>query len=245
MPLLGFALAKAFAFEPSIAVGVILLGACPGGVASNVMTYLAKGDVALSVTLTACSTVIAPVVTPLYMSLLAGTLVEIVFMDWVIDIFRVIVLPIVIGLIVNRLLLAMKWRGAWVDRCLSLIAMAGICLIIAIIIADSRNKLMKVGIPLVAAAIIHNLAGYVLGYYGAWLAKLDESSCRTVAIEVGLQNGGMATALAINTLKDPLAALAPAIFGPWMNISGSLLASWWGARELKNPRTPPPESTSE
>ncbi len=231
MPLLGFGLAKAFAFEPSIAAGVILLGSCPGGVASNVMTYLSKGNVALSVTLTACSTLLAPIATPLLMRLFAGTLVEIVYMEWVMDILKIIIIPIAIGLIVNRALLALKWRGAWMDRCLSLIAMAGICFIIAIIIADSRDKLLTVGIALVAASMLHNLAGYVLGYYGAWLARLDESSCRTVAIEVGLQNGGMASALAINTLKDPLAALAPAIFGPWMNISGSLLATWWGARE--------------
>ncbi len=237
MPLLGYILAKAFAFEPSIAVGLILLGSCPGGVASNVMTYLSKGNVALSVTLTAVSTLLAPIATPMFMSLLAGTLVKIVFMEWVINIFQVIIIPIAIGLIVNRLLIALKWRGAWMDRCLSLIAMAGICFIIAIIIADSRDKLMTVGIKLVLAAMIHNLAGYVLGYYGAKLVNLDESSCRTVAIEVGLQNGGMATALAINTLKDPLAALAPAIFGPWMNISGSLLASWWGVRP------PAPENT--
>ena len=230
MPFLGFFLAKAFGFEPSIAVGVILIGSCPGGVASNVMTFLSKGNVALSVTMTACSTLVAPLMTPLLMSLLAGTLVEIVFMDWVINILKIIIIPIAFGLTVNSVLRALNLRGAWMDLCLSLIAMAGICFIIGIIIADSRDKLLTIGIALVAASILHNAAGYLLGYFGARLAKLDESSCRTVAIEVGLQNGGMATALAINTLKDPLAALAPAIFGPWMNISGSVLASWWGAR---------------
>ncbi len=230
MPLLGFSLAKAFAFESSLAVGVILTGSCPGGVASNLMTYLSKGNVALSVTMTACSTLVAPIMTPLLMSMLAGTLVEIVFMDWVINIIKIVIVPIALGLIFNSVLRALKLRGAWIDRCLSLIAMAGICFILGIIIADSRDKLLTIGIALVAAAILHNLAGYLLGYFGGRLAKLDESSCRTVAIEVGLQNGGMATALAINTLKDPLAALAPAVFGPWMNISGSMLASWWGAR---------------
>ncbi len=230
MPLLGFFLAWMFAFEPSVAAGVILIGSCPGGVASNVMTYLSKGNVALSVTMTACSTLIAPIVTPLLMTMLAGTLVEIVFIDWVINIVKTIIVPIALGLIFNSVLRAWNWRGQWIDRCLSLIAMAGICFIIGIIIADSRDKLLTIGIALVAASMLHNLAGYLLGYYGARLARLDESSCRTVSIEVGLQNGGMATALAINTLKDPLAALAPAIFGPWMNISGSVLASWWAAR---------------
>ena len=230
MPLLGFSLAMAFGFEPSVAAGVILIGSCPGGVASNVMTYLSRGNVALSVTMTACSTLIAPIMTPLLMSMLAGTLVEIVFIDWVINIVKIIIVPISLGLTFNSILRAVDRRGAWIDRCLSLIAMAGICFIIGIIIADSRDKLLTIGIALVAASILHNAAGYLLGYFGARLARLDESSCRTVAIEVGLQNGGMATALAINTLKDPLAALAPAIFGPWMNISGSMLASWWAAR---------------
>lgn len=229
MPFVGFGLAKAFDFEPSVAAGVILIGACPGGVASNLMTFLSKGNVALSVTMTACSTLIAPIMTPLLMSYLAGEMVEVVFMDWVINILKIIIIPIAIGLILNTVLRAMSKRGEWLDRCLSWIAMVGICVIVGIIIGGSRDKLMTIGIALVAASVIHNLVGYLLGYFGARVAKLDETSCRTVAIEVGLQNGGMATALAIGTLKDPLAALGPAIFGPWMNISGSILASWWAA----------------
>lgn len=230
MPLLGFLLATAFGFEASVAVGIILVGSCPGGVASNVMTYLAKGNVALSVTLTACSTLVAPIMTPFFMKLFAGTLVKIVFMDWVISIVQIIIIPIAAGLILNAVLRRLNRRGEWLDRCLSLVAMVGICFIIGIIIADSRDKLLTIGLALVAASVLHNLSGYLLGYYGSRLFRLDETTCRTVAIEVGLQNGGMATALAINVLKDPLAALAPAIFGPWMNISGSVLASWWGAR---------------
>ncbi|MCL4117303.1 UNVERIFIED_CONTAM: hypothetical protein GTU68_002447 [Idotea baltica] len=241
MPLLGYGLAMAFGFEPGVAAGVILIGSCPGGVASNVMTYLSKGNVALSVTMTACSTLIAPIMTPLLMSMLAGELVEIVFLDWVINITKIILVPIAIGLIFNTILTAMKRRGEWIDRYLSLLAMAGICLIVGIIIAGSRDKLLTIGIALVAASVLHNTAGYVLGYFGARLARLDESSCRTVALEVGLQNGGMATALAINTLKSPLAALGPAIFGPWMNISGSMLASWWSARPPKDEASTQPD----
>jgi len=230
MPLLGFSLAMVFGFEPPIAAGVILIGSCPGGVASNVMTYLSKGNVALSVTMTACSTLLAPIMTPLLMYMLAGTLVEIVFLEWVINLVKLIIVPISLGLIFNGVLHALNRRSPWIDRCLSIVAMVGICFIIGIIIAGSRDKLLTIGIALVVASILHNAAGYFLGYFGARLARLDESSCRTVSIEVGLQNGGMATALAINTLKDPLVALAPAIFGPWMNISGSMLASWWAAR---------------
>lgn len=240
MPLLGFILTIVFGFEAAVAAGVILVGSCPGGVASNLMTYLSKGNVALSVTMTACSTLIAPIMTPLLMNLLAGTLVEIVFLDWVINIFWMVIIPIAIGLITNTILRALQWRGAWIDKCLSFIAMAGICFIIGIIIAGSRDKLLTIGIALVAASVLHNAAGYLFGYFGAKLARLDESSCRTVAIEVGLQNGGMATGLAVNTLKDPLVALAPAIFGPWMNISGSMLASWWAARPPENEAVIPP-----
>lgn len=240
MPLVGFGLAKSFGFEPSVAAGVILVGACPGGVASNLMTFLSKGNVALSVTMTACSTLIAPIMTPLLMSYLAGEMVEVVFMDWVINILKIIIVPIAIGLTLNTALRAISLRGQWLDRCLSWIAMAGVCVIVGIIIGGSRDKLMTIGIALVAASVIHNLVGYLLGYFGARAAKLDETSCRTVAIEVGLQNGGMATALAIGTLKDPLAALGPAIFGPWMNVSGSILASWWAARPPATETVPHP-----
>jgi len=117
MPILGFALASAFAFEPAIAVGIILIGSCPGGVASNVMTYLSKGNVALSVSMTACSTLIAPVMTPFLMSIFAGTLVDIVFLDWVVNILKIIIVPIAIGLTLNTILNAYKFRAAWLDRC--------------------------------------------------------------------------------------------------------------------------------
>ena len=172
MPFLGFFLAKAFGFEPSIAVGVILIGSCPGGVASNVMTFLSKGNVALSVTMTACSTLVAPLMTPLLMSLLAGTLVEIVFMDWVINILKIIIIPIALGLIINSVLRALRMRAAWIDQCLSLIAMIGICFIIGIIIAGSRDKLLTIGIALVAASILHNAAGYLLGYFGSKIGQV-------------------------------------------------------------------------
>ncbi|MFH1264494.1 MAG: hypothetical protein ABIK89_02115, partial [Planctomycetota bacterium] len=128
-----------------------------------------------------------------------------------------------------KLVVSVTLRGPkdWMDRALPVVSMAGICFIIAIITARSQQQLLTVGLALIAAAILHNLVGYVFGYWCARLAALDPTACRTVAIEVGLQNGGMASALAINVLKSAEAALAPAIFGPWMNISGSMLATWW------------------
>ncbi len=293
MPLTGLALAKIFGFEAEIAAGVVLIGSCPGGVASNLMTYLAGGNVALSVTMTSCSTLVSPVMTPFLMDKLAGQFIEINFLSMMFGIINMIIVPIVAGLIANRILYSrhkvfqrggvlaligaasvlsavgmilwapsavftygeaslqkdgfivglmligvvalaklvisvwLKGPDNWMDKALPIVSMAGICYIIAIITARSRDDLMTVGLYLIGASIIHNFVGYILGYWFARAARLDESSCRTVAFEVGMQNGGMASGLAMNVLKSAPAALAPAIFGPWMNVSGSVLATWW------------------
>jgi BASS family bile acid:Na+ symporter len=293
MPLTGLALAKAFGFKPEIAAGVVLIGSCPGGVASNLMTYLAGGNVALSVTMTSCSTLASPVMTPFLMEKLAGQFIEIEFLKMMFGIINMIIVPIVAGLIANRILYSrhkafgsdrvlavlgmagillavgmilwapsavftygdaslqkdgfvvglvligvvalaklvisiwLKGPENWMDKALPIVSMVGICYIIAIITARSRDDLMTVGIYLIGASIIHNFVGYIFGYWLARIGRLDESSCRTVAFEVGMQNGGMASGLAMNVLKSAPAALAPAIFGPWMNVSGSVLATWW------------------
>jgi BASS family bile acid:Na+ symporter len=131
------------------------------------------------------------------------------------------------------IVLWLKRPANWMDKTLPLVSMAGICFIIAIITAQSRDELLTVGLVLILAAVLHNGAGYLLGYWGARLARLDESACRAVAMEVGMQNGGMASGIAIDVLKSTSAALAPAIFGPWMNVSGSLLAGWWRRRPVR------------
>jgi BASS family bile acid:Na+ symporter len=231
MPLSGWAVAHLFGFEGALAAGVILVGAAPSGVASNVITYLAGGNVALSVTITACSTLAAPIMTPLAVKLLAGQYVAVSFVEMMVTIIKIIIVPIGVGLVVNRLL---RGRGSWMERILPLVSMGGICFIIAIITSLSRDKLLEVGFALIAAVAIHNCVGYLLGYWGSRLLGLAEADCRTVAIEVGMQNAGMASGLAISVLKSAEAALAPAIFGPWMNVSGSLLASWWRARPVMN-----------
>jgi len=227
MPLTGWTIANAFGFDPEVAAGVILIGSCSGGVASNVMTFLARGNVALSVTMTACSTLAAPVFTPAAMQLLAGRLVPINFWQMMIEIIKMVIVPIIAGLVFNRIL---HGKHGWLDRALPVVSMAAICYIIAIITANARDKLLDVAFALIGAAILHNSIGYLLGYFGARAAGLSEIDCRTVAIEVGMQNGGMGTGLAINVLKSADAALAPNIFGTWMNISGSTLASWWRER---------------
>jgi BASS family bile acid:Na+ symporter len=296
MPLVGFTIAMTFGFPPEVAAGVILIGSVSSGVASNVMTYLAGGNVPLSVTITASTTLLSPLLTPFWMKTLAGRLVPVDFVAMMLSIFNMIIIPIVAGLAANRLLYGTKkrtspavmlaisvpvflalaavaaatptrwWGGLavlkhgvllgflllgltalaklviaimlkgpanWMDKTLPVVSMAGICLIIAIITAQSRDQLLSVGPLLILAAIVHNGTGYGLGYAGARLARLDESACRAVAMEVGMQNGGMASGIAIDVLKSTSAALAPAIFGPWMNVSGSLLAGWWRRRPVR------------
>ena len=227
MPVLGWSIAVAFGFPDEIAAGIVLIGSCSGGVASNVMAFLAKGNVALSVSMTACSTLLAPLMTPLAMRLLAGRFIEIEFLAMMQAIFELVILPVGCGLILNRLLAN---RRHVLDRVLPGISMAAICFILAIIAAGARDDLLRSGAALLAAALIHNVAGYVLGYGAARACRLRENDCRTVAFEVGMQNGGMAVGLAATVLKSTAAALAPAIFGTFMNVTGSALASWWRDR---------------
>jgi BASS family bile acid:Na+ symporter len=140
-----------------------------------------------------------------------------------------------IGMVALTKLVVTGWLGGprdWMDKALPIFSMAGICIILASITARSRDRLLAVGVTLVLAAILHNAVGFLLGYWFARLFRLDESACRTIAVEVGMQNGGMATGLAISVLHSAPAALAPAIFGTWMNISGSILASWWRRRPV-------------
>jgi BASS family bile acid:Na+ symporter len=224
MPLLGYTLATAFEFPPEIAAGVILIGCSPSGLASNVMSYIAKANVALSVTITAVATLLAPVLTPQLMKLLAGTLIEVDAGKMTLDIIRIVIVPIGLGLAVHHLL---RKQSTAIQRYMPLLSMAGIVLIIAIITAAGRESLLLVGGALVLCVLIHNLFGYALGYGAARLLRMQERDCRTIALEVGLQNGGLASGIAMMLGKVGTVGLAPALFGPIMNLTGSLLAGWW------------------
>jgi len=228
MPFVGWALTKVFSFPPEIAAGVILIGSCPSGLASNVMSYLAKANLALSVTLTAIVTLMAPLMTPLFMKLLAGQYVSIDFWSMVWDITKIIILPIGAGLIFNYFL---SGRFKVLDSIMPVISMLSIALIITIITAAGRNDLLIVGPLLILAALLHNLSGYFLGYWSARLVRMPEQDCRTVALEVGLQNGGLASSLALSMGKLATVGLASAVFAPIMNITGSSLAHWWRSHE--------------
>ncbi len=230
MPMLGFTLANVTNFSPEIAAGIVLVGCSPSGLASNVMSYLAKANVALSITITAITTLLAPFITPVLMKLLAGTLVEIDVAKMMWDIIKMIIIPIGAGLIYNKLF---SGKSKWLDKAMPIVSMFGIAFIITIITAAGRDSLLKIGPALIVVVLIHNLFGYMLGYWSARLFKMPEKDCRTVALEVGMQNAGLASGLAKEMGKLATVGLAPAIFGPLMNITGSGLASWWHGRAPK------------
>ena len=231
MPMMGYSLAIFSNFEPEIAAGIILIGCAPSGLASNVMAYLAKANLALSLTITSITTLLAPFVTPVLMKVLAGALVEIDVLKMMWDIMKMIIIPIGAGLIFNRLLAG---KSKWVDDAMPIVSMAGIACILVVITAAGRENLLKIGPMLIGVALIHNLFGYFLGYWSGRLFKLPESDCRTIAIEVGMQNAGLASGIAKEMGKIATLGLAPAVFGPLMNITGSTLASWWHSRLPKN-----------
>ena len=235
MPVLGYTIARAFGFPPEIAAGIILVGSVPSGLASNVMSYIANANVALSVTLTAVATLMAPVITPVLMELLAGQYVPVQFTAMMLDITKIVIVPIAAGLLFNHFL---GGRFPWLDKAMPRLSMVSIGAIITIITAAGRDALLEVGLLLLVACLIHNLAGYLLGYHACRLLGMDERSCRTIALEVGLQNSGLASGLALQMGRVATVGLAPAIFGPLMNITGSTLASWWHGRPVADEPAP-------
>lgn len=231
MPLVGLGIARLFHFPPEIAAGIILIGCCPSGLASNVMAYLARANLALSVSVTAISTLLAPLLTPLLMKVLGGNYVEIDFWKMVWHITQIVILPIVAGLIFHYLV---HGKFKWLDKAMPYFSMIGIGLVLVVITAAGRDRLLQVGALLVLATFIHNVAGYFLGYWSARLLKFPERDCRTIALEVGMQNAGLASGLAEVMGKMATAGLAPVIFGTVMNVSGSTLSSWWHNRPPKD-----------
>jgi BASS family bile acid:Na+ symporter len=226
MPLFAFVIARALRLPGELAAGLILVGACPGGTASNVVCYLARGDVALSVTLTACTTVLAVVATPGLTWLYAGAAVPVPVLAMLLSILYVVLIPVAGGVLVNarRPELARRLKPA-----LPAVSVAAIVTIIAIVVALNRDQ-MAGAAPVVAVAVmIHNLSGLFAGYGIAKLFRLSEPECRTIGIEVGMQNSGLGVALALKYFS-PAAALPSAIFSIWHNLSGAAVASFWARR---------------
>jgi BASS family bile acid:Na+ symporter len=293
MPLMGLLLVKVFHFETEIAAGIILIGSCSSGLASNVMVYIARANLVLSVTVTAMATLIAPLMTPLLMKLLAGTLIEIKFFNMMMEIIKIVIVPIGAALVHDYLkratpkgsrnfkviaVLCVAWLialpfGLWetlsinlseyplssveilsffagalivgliyhlatlkfrkLDEIMPYFSMFGIVYFTTVTTAAGRDNLLQVGFILFLASVIHNGAGYFFGYLLSRVFGLDKKSARTVAFEVGLQNGGMASGLAGTMGKLGTVGLAAAVFSPWMNISGSILANYWRKQALK------------
>jgi BASS family bile acid:Na+ symporter len=227
MPLAGWGFAHLFGLEGAVATGLVLIGSVPSGTSSNVISLLARVNVPLSVTVTAVSTLISPLVTPFAMRLLAGAEVPIDAGVMMVAILKMIIAPLAVGLLVQRLLPGVGHR---LGKVLPYVAMFAICTIISVTIALSHEQLLTMGSAIFAACVCHNASGYLLGYWGGRLSGLNEIDARTCALEVGIQNGGMATGLAFNVLHSASAALGAAVFGPWSAITSSALASWWRSR---------------
>ncbi len=238
MPLVGFVLAYLSNLPPEIAAGIILVGSSPSGLASNVMSYIAKANLALSLTLTAVATLMAPVTTPFLMQLLADQLVPIDFVGMFLSIVKIVIVPIIAGLIFNHFF---HGKFKWLDRAMPIVSMAGIAIIITIITAAGRDSLLSIGLTLVFVVIIHNSAGYLMGFGICRLIGMDIKSSRTIAFEVGMQNSGLASGIAVEMGKVATMGLAPAVFGPFMNITGSSLATWWRGKTNEDESSGSPE----
>lgn len=293
MPLVGFLLTKIFHFDTEIAAGIILIGSCSSGLASNVMVYIARANLVLSVTVTAMATLVAPIMTPFLMKLLAGTLIQVHFIDMMMEIIKIVIVPIGAALLHDYLKSASShgWRnvklimvvsslwlvalplGLWrflqsnlsapflqsfevlgffagavligvgyhllakkatrLDHLMPYFSMFGIVYFTTVTTAAGRDNLMQVGLLLFLTSVFHNAAGYFFGYWLSRIFGLDKNSARTIAFEVGLQNGGMASGLAGAMGKLGTVGLPAAVFSPWMNISGSILANFWRRKPVE------------
>jgi BASS family bile acid:Na+ symporter len=293
MPLAAVMIIKVWHFPPEVAAGIILVGACPGGVASNVMTYLAKGNLALSVTVTTFATLLSPLITPLLMMAFAGQLIAVNATNMMISIVNMILIPIFAGIVANKILygklewvrkdvnmiilavctfiaglilifipfpevikslqtglILVSWAVAivsvtvvvirrsngpedWMDIVLPKLSLGAIMLYIVIVAAHNKATLLTIGPALFLATIVHNIIGFGLGYGTSKALRLSDADVRALTIEVGLKNSGLAVGLAYDVLRSQAAALAPLIFGTWMNISASSLASFWSQRKPK------------
>ena len=222
MPLLAWLLARVFALDEALTVGVVLVGCCPGGTASNVITYLAKGDLALSVGMTGVSTLLAPVLTPLLVLLLAGKTVDVDVVGMLLSILWVVILPIVAGLIVKRLWPRQTTAATAYLPALSSLA---ICAIVLIVIAANAQKLLSSGLVVMLVVMLHNVGGLAIGYVIGTVLGMSAAKRKAVSIEVGMQNSGLASSLAtLHFAAYPMATIPGAIFSVWHNLSGAIVA---------------------
>lgn len=231
MPLVAFLLCFLFKLPSELALGVILVGVCPGGTASNVMTYLAKGDLALSISLTAVSTLLSPLLTPFLALLYAGHLVEINFFSMFLSIAQIVIVPIFLGILVNKFFYNSIRK---ITKILPLISVIAIVAIVACVVGLNSKTLLQTGYIILLVVMLHNLLGYFLGYMFAKIFKMEPKKCKAVSIEVGMQNSALAISLASSF--NPSAMVAGAIFSVWHNISGSIIANFFARKnDLPSP----------
>lgn len=227
MPLCAFIVSRALGLPAGLSAGMVLVGACPGGTASNVVCYLAGGDVAMSIALTASSTLLSVAATPVLTWLYAGQSVPVPVWNMVVSIFKIVFLPVSAGVLLNTL--ASRWIGP-IKGLLPALSILAISFIIGIVMALNRHNIETMSALTAAAVILHNLSGLAAGYGITRLAGWDERTCKTIAIEVGMQNSGLAVALAVKYFSAA-AAIPGALFSLWHNLSGSLLAAYWSWRD--------------
>ena len=228
MPGLAYLMCQLFQLPPAIAIGVILVGCCPGGTASNVITYMAKGNTALSVACTSVSTILAPILTPAVFYLLASQWIEINALSMLGSILQVVLFPIILGLIVRSVL---KQKVETYIQVMPLISVLAIVAIVAAIIAGSKTQILESGLLILAVVALHNGLGYLLGFGASRLFKLPYADSKAIAIEVGMQNSGLGVALAaVHFAASPITAVPSAIFSLWHNISGPALATYWASK---------------
>ena len=231
MPLLAFLLGKLFGLNDELLVGVVLVGTCPGGTSSNVITYLSKGDTALSVGMTSINTLLAPFLTPLLTYLYLRTSVHVDAKSMFISIIQVVVVPIGLGLLINRLFGKYTQR---ISDALPAVSVTAICLIVASVVSHNSEKILSTGLIVFVIVILHNVLGYLCGYLIGVLFKMDLPRKKAVAIEIGMQNSGLATTLAGSAFPNLAMATVPgAIFSVWHNISGAMLAGWFNRKSDK------------
>ena len=226
MPFAAWLVAVMLGLPPYIMAGLVLVGACPGGTASNVVCYLARGDVALSITLTTVSTFLAILLTPLITWLYVGQKVPVPVESMLWSIFKIVLLPVSLGVLINSLF---GGRLSVIKHLFPLVSVFAIVVIIAIIVALNKSNLATMGAAVALAVVLHNLFGLITGYWIPRLLRQDERTCRTLAIEVGMQNSGLGVALAAKYFSAA-AALPGALFSIWHNLSGSMLAGYWSRR---------------
>lgn len=229
MPLAAWGTAKLLGLPPALAAGLILVGCCPSGTASNVMTFIAKGDMALSICVTSLNTLLAPILTPILFLLLAGTVIPFDPVALLLDIVKIVLIPVILGMLIRAVAAKQVIRLQPVIPAVSVMA---IVVTVGAVVAISAAKVAGVALLAMVAVAIHNALGLSLGYGCAKGLGMQEAKARAVAYEVGMENSGLAVALAVAHL-DPLAAIPGVIFSVWHNFSGSLLASYWIKKDLQ------------